>query len=34
MYVGRTGPLTILAAMSEKEQKIQYEYPYGDILIG
>ena len=34
MYMGRTGPLTILAAMSEKEQKVQYEYPYGDILIG
>lgn len=34
MYMGRTGPLTILAAMSGKEQKIQFEYPYGDILIG
>jgi trk system potassium uptake protein TrkH len=34
MFVGRTGPLTILAAMGEREQKIQHEYPYGDILIG
>lgn len=34
MFIGRTGPLTILAAMGEREKKIQYEYPYGDILIG
>ena len=34
MFVGRTGPLTILAAMGEREKKIQHEYPYGDILIG
>ncbi len=34
MFIGRTGPLTILAALGEKSRKVHYEYPYGDILIG
>lgn len=34
MFIGRTGPLTILAAMNERKQKGRYEYPRGDILIG
>ncbi len=34
MFIGRTGPLTILAAMNAREQKGRYEYPRGDILIG
>lgn len=34
MFIGRTGPLTILAAMNEREQNIRYEYPQGDVLIG
>lgn len=34
MFIGRTGPLTILAAMNAREQKSRYEYPRGDILIG
>ena len=34
MFIGRTGPLTILAAMNEREQRSKYEYPRGDILIG
>ena len=34
MFMGRVGPLTILAAMGEKNRKVEYEYPQGDILIG
>lgn len=34
MFIGRTGPLTILAAMNEREPKGRYEYPAGNVLIG
>ncbi len=34
MFTGRLGPLTILAAATEREKKAQIEYPQGEIILG
>jgi trk system potassium uptake protein TrkH len=34
MFVGRVGPLTLLAAAVQRVRKVQIEYPAGEILIG
>ncbi len=34
MYIGRIGPLTLLAAAAQRMRKVQIEYPTGEILVG
>ena len=34
MYLGRVGPLTVMLALAGKQEKINYKYPEGKILIG
>ncbi len=34
MFIGRIGPLTLLAAAAQRVKKVQIEYPAGEILIG
>ncbi len=34
MFIGRVGPLTLLAAAAQRARKIHIEYPQGDITIG
>jgi trk system potassium uptake protein TrkH len=34
MFIGRVGPLTLLAAAAQRARKVQVEYPRGEILIG
>jgi len=34
MFVGRVGPLTLLAGAAQRARKVQVRYPVGDILIG
>ncbi len=34
MFIGRIGPLTLLAAAAQRVKKVQIEYPSGEILIG
>ncbi len=34
MYIGRIGPLTLLAAAAQRMKKVQIEYPTGEILVG
>lgn len=33
MFVGRLGPLTILAAASQPEKRVQVSYPRGDVML-
>jgi len=33
MFIGRLGPLTILAAASQPEKSVQISYPHGDLLL-
>ena len=33
MFIGRLGPLTILAAASQPEKSVQISYPRGNILL-
>lgn len=34
MYMGRVGPLTVMLALSNKQEKINIKYPEGKLLIG
>ncbi|MGB4588604.1 MAG: potassium transporter TrkG [Clostridiaceae bacterium] len=34
MYMGRVGPLTVMLAISNKQEKINIKYPEGKLLIG
>jgi len=34
MFVGRIGPLTLLAAAAQRMKQVQIEYPTGEILVG
>jgi len=34
MFIGRVGPLTMLAAAVRQENRVRVEYPQGDVLIG
>ena len=34
MFIGRIGPLTLLAAAAQRMKKVQIEYPTGEILVG
>ncbi|MEE9308548.1 MAG: TrkH family potassium uptake protein [Spirochaetia bacterium] len=34
MFIGRIGPLTLLAAAVQRMRKVQIEYPTGEILVG
>jgi trk system potassium uptake protein TrkH len=34
MFMGRIGPITLLAALTQRARRVQIEYPQGDILIG
>ena len=34
MFIGRIGPLTLLAAAAQRMRKVQIEYPTGEILVG
>jgi trk system potassium uptake protein TrkH len=34
MFVGRIGPLTLLAAAAQRVRRVQIEYPTGEILVG
>jgi len=34
MFIGRIGPLTLLAAAAQRIRQVQIEYPTGEILIG
>jgi len=34
MFIGRIGPLTLLAAAAQRMKQVQIEYPTGEILVG
>jgi trk system potassium uptake protein len=34
MFIGRIGPLTLLAAAAQRVKQVQIEYPTGEILVG
>jgi trk system potassium uptake protein TrkH len=34
MFIGRIGPLTLLAAAAQRMKKVRIEYPTGEILVG
>jgi trk system potassium uptake protein TrkH len=34
MFAGRLGPLTLLAAATERKRRVHIEYPQGDIILG
>jgi len=34
MFIGRVGPLTLLAAAAQRARRVQVQYPVGEVLIG